>query len=66
MVKRLIHTTRVGSCSVKIYRDSEWNEFVVKTSGVRGDGYHTDDRGDARSTAAHEARWLKKQPRCRR
>lgn len=65
--KRKIGTTRVGPCEVNVYRDSEWGEYVVKTV-VRGrpigTGYHTTDKGDARDTAAAQARWLARHPDC--
>jgi len=68
MARKLIRTTRVGpKCAVKIYRDSEYRVFVVKTShGAKSTEYETDDKKDARGTAAQQARWLKKQPSCRR
>lgn len=42
--------------SVKVYRDAEWSEYVVKSFDAAGrheeDGdYHTDDYDDARDTA---------------
>lgn len=36
--------------SVKVYRDSEWDEYVVKKDGKAV--YHSDDKEDAISTAA--------------
>ena len=37
--------------SVKIYRDSEWDEFVVKPSLREEEWYFTDDYQDAVDTA---------------
>lgn len=68
MANKLLRTTRVSpKCSVKIYRDSEYDVFVVKTL-VNGKVRGTTEEGDksaARGTAAHEARWLRKQAACR-
>lgn len=67
MAIKLIHQTRVGAkCAVKIYRNSEYNEFIVKTvvngrvQGGKDGGYFTDDKADARGTAAAEIRRLRK------
>lgn len=49
MARKLWRT--VGA--VKIYRDSEWDEYIVKDTREAGDGYHTDDKQDALDTAAH-------------
>jgi hypothetical protein len=40
---------------VKIFRDSEWDEYVVKcyTSGVLKSSYHTSDKEDAEESAKH-------------
>lgn len=70
MSKKLIKTTRVGKCSVKIYRDSEYGEYNVKSIMAHGkpgpgDGYFTDNKKDARDTAAHSVRWLKKRRSCK-
>lgn len=66
MARRLVHKTRVGRCAVLIYRDAEWNEYVVKTViGGRSTGtYHTGDKDDAQGTATHIARRLRAQRRC--
>lgn len=62
MAKRKIHTvehtTKAGAVhGAKVYRDSEWNEYVVKfsASGVtllKAD-YHTSDKQDAIDTAEY-------------
>ena len=41
--------------SVRIYRDSDYNEYIVVPEGgsVDDDGYHTDDLEDAVNTAKH-------------
>lgn len=73
MARRKIKTTRVGRCAVNIYRDSEWDEFVVQSvvggkviGGKEDGGYFTDDKADARSNAAHAVRLLRKRPACKR
>ena len=72
MARRLVKNIRVGSCAVKIYRDSYAGEYVVqevvggKVTGGRDGGYFTPDKSDARSTAAHIARSFRKAPGCRR
>ena len=49
--RRVVET--IGS--VKIYKDSDWGEYIVVPEGgsVDDDGYHTDDLEDAVSTAQH-------------
>ena len=48
---KLIHSR----IEVKIYRDSEWDEYVVKcyTDGVQQGSYHTSDKDDAEGSAKH-------------
>jgi hypothetical protein len=72
MALRKIHETRVGpSCAVRIYRDPEYGEYVVKTIvggktvGGKGGGAFESDKAAARGTAAAQVRWLKKRPACR-
>lgn len=53
MAKKLIHTTPDG---VKVYRDSEWEQFIVIPAGMKPSDddapfYFTDDKEDALSTA---------------
>ena len=45
---RLIHTV---NADVKVYRDAEWDEYVVKVKGKPEASYHTDDKQDALATA---------------
>jgi hypothetical protein len=44
--------------TAKVYRDAEWQEWVVEffIAGVKKEGasYHTDDRADAEGTALAE------------
>ena len=49
--RRVVET--IGS--VKIYKDSDWGEYIVVPEGgsVDDDGYHTDDLEDAVDTARH-------------
>jgi hypothetical protein len=68
-----IHETRIGQCAIKIYFNREYDEYQVKTviggkvvGGRDGGGYFTNDKKDARQTAASMARALKKRPVCRR
>lgn len=70
--KLLKPTINVGAkCSVKIYKDSEYNVYVVLASeppfrGKKGNTYEyeTDDKGDAHGTAKAQAEWLSKRPGC--
>ena len=63
MARRKIHSIPAGRGRViNVYRDSEWDEFVVQTvisgkvvGGKDGGGYHTSDKDDALSTAEHLA-----------
>lgn len=45
---RLIHTV---NADVKVYRDTEYDEYVVKVKGKPNASYHTDDKQDALTTA---------------
>lgn len=66
MARRRIKNIRFGRCTVSIHRDSEWNEYVVtvKSPHKRFNGtYHTSDKQDARSTAAHQLRMLRQRAR---
>lgn len=61
MAKRLIETLKLTKDAtdhvVKVYRDSEWNEWVVihfingERVGGKDGGYHTSDKDDAINTA---------------
>jgi hypothetical protein len=73
MARRKIHTIRVGAkCSVGVYRDSELDEFIVRsvvngrTVGGKDGGYFTDDKEDAFDTAKAEAAHLRTRPMCRK
>ncbi len=63
---RKIHTTKVGKCAVTIYRDSFNADFIVRRtmSGRTDKGYFTEDKQDARDTAAYIARGLRHSPAC--
>lgn len=71
MALKKIHETRVGTCAVRIYRNPEYGEFIVKTvvngrvQGGKSGGYFTEDKKDARGTAAFEVRRLRKLSSCR-
>jgi len=58
MARKLIakHSNSLTLASAKVYRDAEWNEYVVTfyRNGEKQHGadYHTDDRKDADKTAA--------------
>lgn len=58
MSRKLIDGDFTATHELKIYRDSEWNEYnaVVrcKANGKRVASYHTDDREDAFSTGRAE------------
>ena len=59
MSKRIVKKFVVGNQEVRVYRDSEWDEFVVRvaTDGKleEGEGYFTTDKEDAIATAKHIA-----------
>jgi hypothetical protein len=70
MAKRLIHTaqhtTQAGAVhTAKVYRDSEWNEWVVKfaANGVKLEkaDYHAGDKADAVDTANYHIGRIAKQ-----
>ncbi len=68
MAKKRIKSVRVGKCTVSIHRDSEYDEFIVTTKAPvkRWNGtYHTTEKGDARNTAAHQIRQLRRAGVCR-
>lgn len=50
MARKLIRTLE-GTQTVKVYRDSEWDEYVVSVVGNPDADYHTNDRADAVATA---------------
>ena len=58
MARKLIakHSNSLTLASAKVYRDTEWNEYIVTfyRNGEKQHGadYHTDDRKDADKTAA--------------
>ena len=58
-MKRLVSKKTVGNRSIKVYRDTEWNEFLIQffeNGQHQADAdYHTDDSEDAHDTAA---KWL--------
>lgn len=71
MALRKLHEMPVGSrCAVRIYRNPEFDEYVVKSivngkvQGGRDGGYFTSDKADAHGTAAVEAERLRKRPAC--
>lgn len=73
MALKKIHETRVGAkCAVRIYRNTEFNEYVVKTvvggrvQGGKDGGAFESDKAAARGTAAAEVHRLRRQRgRCR-
>lgn len=71
MARKKIHEIPVGPCSVRVYRDSEFGEYVVKTLikgktvGGKGGGYFTNDKADAYTTARVEASRLGNRSTCR-
>lgn len=75
MARRKIHTTRITPrCVVNILRDAEYGEYVVQAvvdgkvvGGRAGGGAFTNDKKDARGTAAAMVRQLRRDvPACRR
>ena len=68
-----IHETRVSpACSVKIYKNTEYGEFVVKAvingkvEGGKDGGAYESSKKDARGTAAAFVRNLRKRPACKK
>jgi hypothetical protein len=54
MARKLIHREAVGRCFVRVYKDSEWQEYIVRfmPKSASDDGtYHTDAQDDAINTA---------------
>lgn len=74
MARRKLHQTRVGSrCVVRILRDRDYDEYIVQTAidgrivgGAEGGDYFTNDKQDARDTAAHTVKALRRAGRCQR
>ena len=71
MALKKIHETRVGAnCAVRIYRNYEYDEYVVKAivngkvQGGKDGGYFTSDHADAHGTAIAEVQRLQKRPAC--
>jgi len=72
MALRKIHETRVGTkCAVRIYRNPEFDEYVVKVivngrvQGGKEGGAFESDKSAARGTAAALVRRLRAQRSCR-
>jgi hypothetical protein len=72
MALKKIHETPVGTkCAVRIYRNYEYNEYVVKAivngkvEGGKDGGSFTSDKADAYGTARAVADWLRKRPACK-
>lgn len=71
---RTLKTIRVTpNCKVSIGRTTVPGEFRVRaivngkvTGGAANGGYFTEDKADARSTAAHMIRQLRQLPQCGR
>jgi hypothetical protein len=66
-----IHETPVGAkCAVRIYRNHEYDEYIVKSvvngkvQGGKDGGYFTSDKADAHGTAAFEVKRLQARPAC--
>lgn len=61
---RLIGSKEAGNRSVKVFRDTEWNEYIVRfyidDEYQEEADYHTDDKQDAVDTAG---KWLKGFPK---
>ena len=66
--ERLIKKISFGQCVVTIHRKPEFDEFVVRTKigdrvvgGKSNGGYFTDDKHDARGTAAAMIKKLRRE-----
>jgi len=70
MAQRKIREIAVGKCAVRVYRDPEWDQYIVKSIvggkvvGGKEGGYFTDDKEDAFGTAEAEAAALRRRPAC--
>jgi len=70
MALKKLHETPVGRCAVRVYRNAEYGEYVVKSivngkvQGGKDGGYFTSDKADAYATATVEADRLRKRPAC--
>lgn len=51
MARKKIATYSNDGKTVHVYRDAEWNEFVVRIPGAPDADYFTPDKDDAISTA---------------
>ena len=55
MARRKIDAVSQGRFTATVYRDSDWNEYVVRFGWLTSNAdYFTTDRQDAFSTAAAE------------
>lgn len=70
-IRRIIETKVGARCAVRVYRNPEFGEYIVKSAvggkvqGGKSGGYFTDSRTDAMQTAAFEVKRLAKLARCR-
>jgi hypothetical protein len=70
MARRNLKTIKYRGCKVTIAKDSFAGEYVVTTfvngkkQGGKDGGYFTDDKKDARGTAAATLRRLRREKRC--
>ena len=62
MARKIVKKIPAGKHEVRIYRDSEWDEYVVRvfTDGKpeQGDGYFSTEKQDAIDTANHIAKQI--------
>ena len=69
-LKKIGQVTVSSKCEVRIYRNYEYDEYVVKSivngkvQGGKDGGYFTSDKTDAHGTAAAEAKRLQARPAC--
>lgn len=66
LIHKAVHTSGSGTThTAKVYRDSEWNEFVVVFSVdshiLNKSDYHTSDKQDATDTADYHIQRVAKQ-----
>lgn len=70
MARRTIKSVKFGRCAVTIAKDSYAGEYVVVTKvngrvvGGKDGGYFTDDKRDARATAAATIKQLRRARSC--
>lgn len=65
--RRLLHTVKLGADSVRIYRDRDWDCYVVRVRVLGGDSECEESSLEAaRGTAAAQVRYVRRTQRTMR